>query len=370
MHCTRGIGHSGSLGVAIPFFWTCDTKGTNTRAAGWSPRRGIAALGEWAPWPMAFSPAQRCIRRRLVPGESTPASRLRLDGAFLPRLAAFAAVGLFLHRLCRAPADSSHLAAAPACLADSWEEEEEDVSDNDTVCRFCFSGAETQQSGALVSPCQCRGTSQWVHLQCLRRWQHASLQHGTLESSCRVCKHRFQLPDSTATRISDWKASLSAYFSLHATDRLHAYWCAYMRVVFNSLLPLDEPHLQSWSDVILLIGATETRILGSRELRGGRPALVMLNGAAMASDSLQTGALLCWLAALGLGSAGDAFGAVSDALARGGRIRAMAPLFVPPARLLRALSGALLVPIQTVLARGEPLHRLTQAAQRYPAYRL
>ena len=318
---------------------------------------------------MAFAPAQRCIRQRLVPGASTPASRLRLDGGFLPRLATFAAVGLFLHRCRRAPADS-HIAAAPACLADSWEEDEEEVSETDTadVCRFCFSGAETQQSGSLVSPCQCRGTSQWVHLQCLRKWQHASLvQHGTLESTCRVCKHRFQLPDSPATHISDWK---SAYFSLHATDRLHAYWCAYMRVVFNSLLPLDEPHLQSWSDVILLIGATETRILGSRELRGGRPALVMLNGAAVASDSLQTGALLCWLAALCLGSAGDALGAVSDALARGGRIRAMAPLFAPPARLLRALSGALLVPIQTVLARGEPLHRLTQAAQRYPAYRL
>jgi hypothetical protein len=320
---------------------------------------------------MAFmAPAQRCFRQRLVPGGSTPAFRLRLDGAFLPRLVAFAAVGLFLHRRCRTPADSSLIAAAPACLAD-WEEEE--ISDTDTpdarVCRFCLSSAETEKSGPLVAPCQCRGTSQWVHLGCLRRWQHASLQHGTLESSCRVCKHRFQLPGSAA-RVTDWKASLSAYFSLHATDRLHAYWCAYMRVLCNSLLPMDEPHLQSLSDVILLIGATETRILGSRQLRGGRPALVMLNGAAVASDTLQTGALLCWLAALCLGSAGDAFGAVSDALVRGGRTRAMAPLFVPPARLLRALSGALLVPIQTLLIRGEPLHRLTQAAQRYPAYRL
>lgn len=179
-----------------------------------------------------------------------------------------------------------------------------------------------------------------------------------------------QLPVSPMTAIAEWKAGLASYFSMAASDRLHAYRCAYLRVLCNSLLPLDEPHLQSWRDVALLIGATETRILGSRELRGGRLTLVVLHSAAVASDSLQTGALLCWLAALCLGSAGDACGAFSDALARGGRIRAMAPLFVPPARLLRALSGALLVPIQAVLVRGEPLHQLSQAAQRYPSYRL
>ena len=36
------------------------------------------------------------------------------------------------------------------------------------LCRFCF-----EADGELIEPCGCQGTARFVHLACLRRWQHA-----------------------------------------------------------------------------------------------------------------------------------------------------------------------------------------------------
>ena len=39
------------------------------------------------------------------------------------------------------------------------------------ACRICFSGEE---DGPLVQPCACRGSSSWVHPQCLEHWRRTS----------------------------------------------------------------------------------------------------------------------------------------------------------------------------------------------------
>ena len=46
------------------------------------------------------------------------------------------------------------------------QQEEEEV--HESVCRFCFSS-----EGELISPCMCKGSNEWVHLACLRKWQES-----------------------------------------------------------------------------------------------------------------------------------------------------------------------------------------------------
>lgn len=43
------------------------------------------------------------------------------------------------------------------------------------MCRICFDGEVDDESGALFSPCICRGTSRYVHVTCLTRWRKASV---------------------------------------------------------------------------------------------------------------------------------------------------------------------------------------------------
>jgi RING-variant domain len=296
-------------------------------------------------------------RRVVMPA---PAS---LDWSLVGRFAAFAALGLWWSRR---PGPS------PGALASLCDEAETPTSDDDQrTCRFCLAVGETKNSGPLLSPCGCRGSSEFVHSGCLQHWQRASLvRSGTFEDTCRVCMRRYQSSNgsprqSLKTRLHDW-------FNWEAADRRQAYRCAYARIICNTILPLGEPRLQRWQDVALLFAAVEGRILGSRELRRGRRAVVVLHSAAMCSDAVETGALMCWLSALCLGSVGDAFGAAHDALmtADARHTRAAALLLAPPARLLRAVSGLLLLPVKLMLINGEPVHRLTNLAQRFPAFRL
>jgi len=78
----------------------------------------------------------------------------------------------------------------------SSQSSEEDVPS----CRFCL-----EAGGKLVSPCNCKGGSKWVHFDCLRKWQRmaqlnkASHPWYNAENAakhqhiCTVCKHPFNV---------------------------------------------------------------------------------------------------------------------------------------------------------------------------------
>ena len=72
------------------------------------------------------------------------------------------------------------------------QEAEEEV--HESVCRFCFSS-----EGELISPCMCKGSNEWVHLACLRKWQenvvlsqptHPKYQTN-IDQVCNVCLEPF-----------------------------------------------------------------------------------------------------------------------------------------------------------------------------------
>eukprot|EP00931_Biecheleriopsis_adriatica_P088278 TRINITY_DN62639_c0_g1_i1.p1 TRINITY_DN62639_c0_g1~~TRINITY_DN62639_c0_g1_i1.p1 ORF type:complete len:1151 (-),score=234.12 TRINITY_DN62639_c0_g1_i1:112-3564(-) len=67
--------------------------------------------------------------------------------------------------------------------------------ESDRACRYCL-----VDSGDLVAPCECKGSSQWVHLSCLRQWQKSVLltqsTHPTyqtrIDEICNVCERPFK----------------------------------------------------------------------------------------------------------------------------------------------------------------------------------
>ena len=63
-------------------------------------------------------------------------------------------------------------------------------------CRYCF-----EESGILISPCNCLGTNKYVHKECLAKWQYSSIlaqsthpkYQTNIEEICNVCNSKFNI---------------------------------------------------------------------------------------------------------------------------------------------------------------------------------
>ncbi|KAJ7984875.1 hypothetical protein DPEC_G00359310 [Dallia pectoralis] len=66
-------------------------------------------------------------------------------------------------------------------LAESSDEEEGDR------CRICHSGT-VSPTDLLLSPCQCSGSLQYIHHNCLKKWIRAKIQSGTMWSAAKTCE--------------------------------------------------------------------------------------------------------------------------------------------------------------------------------------
>jgi len=72
---------------------------------------------------------------------------------------------------------------------------EANIEEGENACRFCL-----VDSGELISPCSCKGSSQWVHLACLRQWQKSVLltqsthprYQTRIDEICNVCDEPFK----------------------------------------------------------------------------------------------------------------------------------------------------------------------------------
>jgi hypothetical protein len=55
------------------------------------------------------------------------------------------------------------------------------------VCRICL---EDDPKQGLIAPCKCKGTSKWVHRECLETWRQERL---LASIQCSVCKFEYEL---------------------------------------------------------------------------------------------------------------------------------------------------------------------------------
>lgn len=64
------------------------------------------------------------------------------------------------------------------------------------VCYMCFDEEDTEEN-PLISPCKCKGDTQYVHVECLRKWHTAEADNqicflSSVDATCSVCKSTFR----------------------------------------------------------------------------------------------------------------------------------------------------------------------------------
>ena len=58
-------------------------------------------------------------------------------------------------------------------------------------CRICLGGvADEAELGRLFSPCRCKGTMRYVHVECLNRWRSAATKKESY-FQCDQCKYQY-----------------------------------------------------------------------------------------------------------------------------------------------------------------------------------
>lgn len=85
-----------------------------------------------------------------------------------------------------------------------------DDEGEEKICRYCFDGEE---SGELISPCNCMGGQKYVHLSCLRRWQRMVLvsqpthpafyDRDVRHHKCNVCQAEFTCAPPTRHELME-----------------------------------------------------------------------------------------------------------------------------------------------------------------------
>jgi len=78
-------------------------------------------------------------------------------------------------------------------------------------CRFCFE-SNSPKKNPLISPCECKGTSKYVHRECLLKWQ----VNTTVEAHkfiCQTCQAPYTFPTAEFERIPVIPSSVWVFVS-------------------------------------------------------------------------------------------------------------------------------------------------------------
>lgn len=116
------------------------------------------------------------------------------------------------------------------------------------TCRICFDG-EDEELGNLFSPCVCRGTSRFVHVECLNRWRQRSVGANSF-FRCDQCQYEYRISRSSVSGLATNKYALGivtfVFFTLLiflsgflATGVLEAVQARQVRSVFDEFWVSD-----------------------------------------------------------------------------------------------------------------------------------
>ena len=51
------------------------------------------------------------------------------------------------------------------------------LSKGESICRICLSD-DYEQDNPMISPCKCKGTMKFIHLECLKEWLNCKWKWG------------------------------------------------------------------------------------------------------------------------------------------------------------------------------------------------
>ncbi|KAF8759088.1 ring finger [Rhizoctonia solani] len=105
--------------------------------------------------------------------------------------------------------ESSGRPATPPLATDPVTPVQEPAPESETKlpeerqCRICLAGAEEEaELGRLISPCLCRGSIRYVHVNCLKQWRVMS-QNRSAFWSCPQCGFKYALARTRAVGLAN-----------------------------------------------------------------------------------------------------------------------------------------------------------------------
>eukprot|EP00116_Pleurobrachia_bachei_P007854 sb/3468116/ len=122
-------------------------------------------------------------------------------------------------------------------------------------CRICLCGHE--EGDPLIQPCECLGTMQYVHRDCLIHWLNTSFK-----GRCEVCFYQFKIKREK-NKIKNWKippmsstqkAKYGIIFSLHVVTLIFFIWADY--ALISQCLNSDKDSTSYWIKVAIITVAS------------------------------------------------------------------------------------------------------------------
>ncbi|GAA5870472.1 hypothetical protein JCM16303_002015 [Sporobolomyces ruberrimus] len=141
------------------------------------------------------------------------------------------------------PKPDASTSEARGTKTDKAAEESGDNGASDKVCRICFD-SEDDELGKLFSPCRCRGTSRYVHTECLSAWRKAS-QNNSSFYRCETCSFEYKFRRTFAGNLINSRFSV---LSLTVVTFLLLTWVA--GFLANSLLSVAESRANAWHGTV------------------------------------------------------------------------------------------------------------------------
>jgi hypothetical protein len=108
-------------------------------------------------------------------------------------------------------------------------------------CRICFEDADEK----LISPCLCKGTSKYIHEECLKQWLRYQSEK-ILGSKCEICHHTYSIQIHSSKQLN---------FIINKTicTILFFYLIALIIIFGLALIPILYPNLFPYSEIVRII---------------------------------------------------------------------------------------------------------------------
>eukprot|EP00929_Paragymnodinium_shiwhaense_P055162 TRINITY_DN27667_c0_g1_i1.p1 TRINITY_DN27667_c0_g1~~TRINITY_DN27667_c0_g1_i1.p1 ORF type:complete len:1068 (+),score=169.16 TRINITY_DN27667_c0_g1_i1:79-3282(+) len=102
-----------------------------------------------------------------------------------------------------------------------------DDPDAEPLCRICMGGVE---AGRLISPCLCKGSMRFVHLECLNEWRHSSKNSKSFYQ-CDQCHYRYGFQRTTLAMFV--RSALVLHVCTFAAFIVAVLLCSYLTLLLD-----------------------------------------------------------------------------------------------------------------------------------------
>ena len=105
------------------------------------------------------------------------------------------------------------------------------------LCRFCLS-KKNYPANPLISPCQCKGSMEFVHFKCLNRWRNVDIERNG--RTCSLCLTNYRLPQLHQYELIPGINSCSLYILNYPGLTLSLYHYVFVVIMSSNHQPRNQ----------------------------------------------------------------------------------------------------------------------------------